>query len=315
MMNQILCLNAGCTVRMAQNALSALFAAASVEPVRQTPRLDADLLLCHVLGTDRTHLLINFDRVLTGSETAALADLAEKRLTGLPIAYLTGHKEFFGFDFTVTPDVLIPKPDTELLVEHALEFLQPRIRSNAFTPDNPLLFADICTGSGCIAISVLKSLNPDPAGIINCFATDISEAALTIARKNADTLTGGGINFFQGDLAAPILPQYKGKLQAVLSNPPYVPRATAENLLLDGRSEPMLALDGDDNTSTDGLAIIRRLVPQAEELLVPGGIFLLETGEYNAAEAASLLEQTGFNHVEIAQDMAGMPRLVKGIKV
>lgn len=313
-MNQILCLNAGCTVRMAQNALSALFAAAPVEPVRQTPRLDADLLLCHVLETDRTHLLINFDRVLTEPEISALKELAEKRITGLPVAYLVGHKEFFGFDFIVTPDVLIPKPDTELLVEHALDFLQPRIRSSEFSSGNPLFFADICTGSGCIAISVLKSLNLDPAKNINCFATDISEAALTIARKNAESLAAGGIIFLHGDLAAPLLPRYKGKLQAVLSNPPYVPRAVAESLLLDGRSEPMLALNGDDGTSTDGLALIRRLVPQAEELLAPGGIFLLETGEYNAADAAILLEAAGFDHVEIAQDLAGMPRLVKGIK-
>ena len=355
--------------------------------MRQTPQLDADLILCHVLGVSRTWLFLHNDDVLTTEQEAAIEAALEKRLGGLPVAYITGEKEFYGRTFFVTQDVLIPKPDTELLVEKAVAYAKAALgavaRASSEAEQSRLgagasfgaggevgrqfRFADICTGSGCIAISVLAELFAELSGQGGCAgdafervhadATDISAAALAVARKNAEALLGRegarSLQFHEGDLCGPLMAcGSKGaacvgvsqsadggapdsepiaKYDMVLSNPPYVPATVTDELLKDGRGEPRLALDGDTDSalggdlargvcaadgssgeqSSDGLAIIRRLIPQVKEILLPGGVFFMETGEYNAEKAAEYLSKYGFTDIVIHRDLAGQLRLVE----
>ena len=291
-----------------------------------TPALDINCILEHILQKDRTYLLIHRDEDLSSEQEQAFLVAVEKRRTGLPVAYITGHKEFYGLDFYVTPDVLIPKPDTELLVEHAVAEATgagvPKVSApNAAGVGDDYKIADICTGSGCIIISVLNELLSSGAGkgktAIKAYASDISEAALKIAKTNATRLLPDTqINFLQGDLFAAFPKEETFDL--ILSNPPYIPSTMVTELLKDGRSEPVLALDGDveeagsASPTNDGLSIIRRLIPQAYSSLNKGGLFLVESGEYNAEETASLMKQAGFSDVEIFKDLAGQLRLTQG---
>nr|MCR4952448.1 peptide chain release factor N(5)-glutamine methyltransferase [Treponema sp.] len=273
-----------------------------------TPSLDVEILLCHFLSLDKTHLLLNQNQEIPADKLELLEKAIKKRQTGLPIAYITNQKEFYGYDFYVNPDVLIPKPDTEVLVEKAVLFLEEKILAN---PDKILTVCDMCTGSGCIGISVLKSLYQDkkiPLERLPKFTlVDISQKALEVAKKNADTVLGAEKPSYAADsnsgshnLAAPattlrqkirfvqsnLFEMLPYQFDAVLTNPPYVPSSLTDELLKDGRSEPRLALDGDititgDKSDTDdGLEIIRNLMPQIAEHTTPQGFFLMETGEY-----------------------------------
>ncbi len=291
-----------------------------------TPELDTAVLLQHITGFDKTHLLLNRDYELTQKQEADFLTAIEKRKTGLPVAYITGHKEFFGLDFYVTPDVLIPKPDTELLVELALDALEDKFRAK---PDAIPTVCDMCTGSGCVGLSIAKTL-ADKAGEkkettdytdsqrLSFTLVDISENALAIARKNAERLIVQKEmpHFIQSNLFENVLPTF----DLIVTNPPYVPHSKSLELLKDGRSEPLLALDGDvdevgeSSGTNDGLALIRRLVPQCYEHLNRNGGLIMETGEYNAEATAELFKQAGFRNVKIEYDMNEMMRDVVGVK-
>ena len=278
--------------------------------VAQSPVLDANILLCHFLNLSKTALICNDSRILKETELDTIQQGIEKRLSGLPVAYITNHKEFFGYDFYVDQNVLIPKPDTELLVEQALLAVDKAL-STAPEKKADYKIADICTGSGCIAISVLKTLFQKYRASIKVAASDISKAALVVAEKNADTLLSQeerqNISFYQGDLFQAFSSSENQKFDMILSNPPYVPTNLTEELLSDGRSEPRLALDGD----SDGLGIIRRLVEEAKNHLKVGGVFFLEAGEYNVEEAGKCLLNVGFTDIFIHKDLAGLLRLVE----
>jgi release factor glutamine methyltransferase len=258
-------------------------------------------LLSSILHVSRSTLLARDDAELTPEQLEAFYNAAEKRRRGLPVAYITGKKEFFGLEFCVTPDVLIPKPDTEVLVEQALSLIKTLPDSPA---GRPFEIADVCCGSGCIAIAVLANTDFP----IRFTATDISEAALAVARKNADRLLPpekrAAITFIRADLLTGILPDF----DMILANPPYVPTRIAQELLRDGRSEPLLALDGGE----DGLNCIRRLIEQTAERLVRGGYFLLECGEYNIAQAQKCLLEHGFTDITGYTDLGDRPRLLRG---
>lgn len=314
-----------------------------------TPALDVDVILCHILNISKTYLLTHDDLSISNDVTAIFIDAMLKRRTGLPVAYITGHKEFFGIDFFVSPDVLIPKPDTELLVEKAIEECEKLIAKKAQLQKriSKLCIADICTGSGCIGISLLKTLKYHD---IELFMTDISAKALEIAKENsrriivnslnecssesviedeeklndesivkvktkADVESKAKISFFKGDLCEPLL-SYTNYFDIVMSNPPYVPCSITNELLKDGRSEPRLALDGDadDKDSTDGLSLIKRLIPQVFSILKPGGIFFVESGEYNAKSTSEYLSKAGFIDILIHKDMAGQLRMTEAHK-
>lgn len=311
--------------------------------------LDTDCLLQFFLQKDKTFILTHYDLELTDNQVSGFNFLVEKRKTGFPIAYITGVKEFFGYDFFVTPDVLIPKPDTEILVEDAIneivEFYNANFNSqNKITSDARVIrIADICSGSGCIGLSVLKSLEEKIAdkNIFDLTMTDLSDKALAVTKKNAESLFEkkfSKIKFLNGDLLCG-----ETCFDFILSNPPYVPHEMTENLLKDGRSEPRLALDGDkdcgkncskeqkrdERNSTcknnfdltdvpfdtkDGLAIIRRLIPLAYDALNNNGSFLMECGEYQTRKVKLLFEDAGFSDVKILCDLSGQERVVKGVK-
>ena len=314
------------TIREARrSAIGLLESSALSKQVSPTSALDVDCLLCAVLHTNRSFLLAHDEQNLSPSQYKAFCKAVEKRQTGLPVAYITRHKEFFGFDFCVSPAVLIPKSDTELLVELALHEIKTRARSlkeSANGGKAQLYIADVCTGSGCVILSILKTLEQNRCGAFKdirlvCRASDISEAALSLARKNAARLLDGSAiekpRFFCADLlgfGSPSGRVSENRYDIIVSNPPYVPSKTAAELLEDGRSEPLSALDG----GKDGLDIIRRLVPQAFTALKKGGVFLVETGEYNAGETRNLMTKSGFIDIVTYNDLGGLPRVTRGIK-
>ncbi|MCR5605541.1 MAG: peptide chain release factor N(5)-glutamine methyltransferase [Treponema sp.] len=273
-----------------------------------SPELDCDCLLQFVTKKNKTFLLFHRDTELTPSQITLFQDSLKQRETGLPIAYITGEKEFFGRNFYVNPDVLIPKPDTETLIEEAISILEKLHENNNKT----IKIADICTGSGCIAITIaLEALERNIP--IEITATDISEKALTVAKKNCENLLAENknvISFFQGDLFCDINENF----DLILTNPPYIPSNEVDELLKDGRNEPRLALDGDEQGSFDGLGIIRRLIPQIKAHLVQNGCFIMETGEYNAEEAAKACEMQGLNKIHILKDLSNQLRDVIGYK-
>ena len=293
-----------------------------------SPKLDAEVLIMSCLGFSKTDLLLKRDYEIPADKEAWLKNAVTRRASGLPIAYITGHKEFYGYDFIVTPDVLIPKPDTEILVERAVDVILSMMDARG---ENLLTVCDMCTGSGCIAIAVAKTLLEDervPADQLPKFTlADISESALDIARRNAEALLGqyGGLvksrfNFVRTNLFDALSEAIK--YDVILSNPPYIPHTMVDELLRDGRSEPRLALDGDitiegdrargldGQAKDDGLEIIRNLIPQAQAHLAPRGSILMETGEYNAQTTATLAEDAGFN-TEIHRDLEGQLRVVE----
>ena len=293
-----------------------------------SPKLDAEVLLMHCLNFSKTELLLKRDYEIPAGKEEWLNNAITRRAAGLPIAYITGHKEFYGYDFFVSPDVLIPKPDTEILVERAVDVILSKIDAR---PDSLITVCDMCTGSGCIALAAAKTLLEDeripPEQLPKFTLADISEPALDIARKNAaalltpyGSLVTSRFNFVRTNLFDAISEAIK--FDVILSNPPYIPHTMVDELLLDGRSEPRLALDGDitltgDRALTqsgtpadDGLEIIRNLIPQAASHLAPLGEILMETGEYNAEKTAELAREAGFVS-NIHRDLEGQLRVVE----
>ena len=283
--------------------------------------LDVSVFLEFCLKKNKTWLLMNAGEELTGEQAEWLSEAVEKRKTGLPVAYITGHKEFYGYDFIVSPSVLIPKPDTEILVEKALDAIIAKMEAH---PDIVVSVCDMCTGTGCIGLAVLKQLIEEykiPAGSLpKLTMIDISSEALDIARLNAKKLLPEeeveNIRFIQNNLFFEI--EYMFDL--ILTNPPYIPSTMVDELLKDGRSEPRLALDGDvtpygeKTKDEDGLGLIRVLLPQAKERLIPNGVLLMETGEYNAEATAKMAEEWGFRNIKIHKDLEGQLRVTEGLK-
>ena len=258
----------------------------------ETPRLDAEVLLSHVLKKERIYLYVHFDEPLETVELAGYRELVKQRVQHVPVAYLTGHREFMGLDFEVTPAVLIPRPETELLVQTAIEGLR--------SVEGVKLFADIGSGSGAICLSVLHYV-PEARGE----TVDISAEALKIAEKNAERLgVSDRIEFHQGDLLEPL----KGRhFHAVLSNPPYIPNGDIGGLAQEVReAEPRLALAG----GTDGLDFYRRLSKEAPVFLEKGGFLAMEIGINQAQPVRGLLEAEGWmSKLEVYKDLAGIERV------
>ena len=291
---------------------------------RSSLTLDADVLLQHFLNKPRAWLFAHDDTDISPIREAFCAAV-ERRCTGLPVAYITGEKDFWGLPFHVSPDVLIPKPDTELLVERSLAII--REKAAALLPEQNLFILDPCTGSGCVAISILHTLESEGIRNIRCIAIDISPAALAIARLNAERLlsaeTQTRLHIIEGDMRT--LPETIARFEESLSsssliskptlfdliaaNPPYVPSALTQELLKDRRNEPALALDG----GSDGLDFIRILTNNTCTVLNCNGVLLSEVGEYHAQAASKLFETAGFSDVRVHQDLASQDRLIEGI--
>ena len=267
----------------------------------ESPRLDAEVLLSHVLSKERIYLYVHFDEPLEKAELAAYRELIRKRVQRVPVAYLVGRREFMGLSFRVSPATLIPRPETELLVQAALDRL--KAMEGASGEDSPLLFADIGTGTGAIALSVLHFLPGAKAA-----AVDISRDALAVAKENSEELDlAERVEFFEGDLLAPLRDR-GGKFSAILSNPPYIPQSDIPGLPPEvGRHEPMGALAG----GADGLDFYRRLSKEAPELLEEKGFMAFEVGIRQAEAVAKMAEEHPLIvRTEILKDLAGIQRVV-----
>ena len=282
-----------------------------------TPRLDAEILAAHALGVPRLQLYVQFDRPLAAPELAAIRELVKRRQAGESVAYVVGKKEFWGLEFAVDARVLVPRPDTETLVDEALERIgrAARVRragraadadidigSSRAAPKTSPLIADVGTGSGAIAVALAKQ-RPDAAVL----ATDISPDALAVARANAER-HGLSLTFLEGDLEAPLLSH--APFDLVTANLPYVAAAELATLAPEVRVEPMLALDG----GPDGLALVRRLVAAAPALLASGGTLVLEIGAGQAAATAGLCAAAGLADVRVRRDLGGIERVVSAVR-
>lgn len=261
-----------------------------------SPRLDAEVLLAHVLNQpERIYLYVHFDQPLEQLELAAYKECIKRRVQHEPVAYITGHRDFMGLDFKVTKDTLIPRPDTEILVEAVLQRL-PAAGENS-------TLADIGTGTGAICLSLLNYLPK-----LRAMAVDISPGALAVAQENSVSLgLSPRVEFLQGDLLAPL--KAKGELlNAIVSNPPYIPKADIAALASDVKAyEPMGALDGGE----DGLDFYRRLLAESGDLLKDGGFLAMEVGIHQAGQLEALAkDMSQWGKCEILRDLAGIDRVV-----
>jgi release factor glutamine methyltransferase len=252
-------------------------------------RRHAGSLLAHVLGRDQNFLIAHADEAVTEEESRFFRFLIERRAGGEPMQYVTGHQEFFKLDFEVTPAVLIPRPETELIVETALELLR--------NEPNPYI-VDVGTGSGCLAISLLYELSAARG-----LATDVSVAALQIAQRNAerhgvkDRLTLVGSDCFSALEAS-------GSVHLIVSNPPYVSDEEMKDLQREVRYEPRGALAG----GPDGLSVIQRLLSSARPFLRSGGHFVFEIGFEQSEAVEKSIDRSVWKLIEIRRDLRGIPR-------
>lgn len=262
------------------------FAAKGVE----NPRLDAEVLLAHVLETERVMLYARFDQPMAPDELAKMRQLVARRAAGVPVAHLVGRREFWSLDLVVTADVLVPRPETEVLVEVAR-----RRRSDAQR------IIDVGTGSGAALFALLSEL-PEARG----FGTEVSPPAAGVARENAARLgLADRAEIVLGHLLEPLPPQAL-PAELVVANLPYIPSRALGGLAREVRDhEPRLALDG----GPDGLELIRELLPGAREALGEDGVLVLEADPEQAPALRELLEDAGFEDVETARDLAGRDRV------
>lgn len=255
------------------------------------PQLEASIIIEKTTDIDRIHQIIDLDKEIEEKSADDALSLMKKRASGYPMAYITGTKEFYGHTFCVNESVLIPRPDTETIVETALmiakRFTSPRI-------------LDLCTGSGAIAASLAYELKSDVC------LSDISSDALEVAVNNYERITGLKAIKREGDLLSPWLGM---QFDIIVSNPPYLTSLWYEEVDEDVKKEPKLALISD---SGDGLDIIRRIIAQSPDYLIKGGYLLLE-GDYRQMEScAKILSNSGFADVNIVKDLAGKNRVVYG---
>ncbi|MDR3193274.1 MAG: peptide chain release factor N(5)-glutamine methyltransferase [Treponema sp.] len=291
---------------------------ARLKKAATTPSLDVSLLLAKVLDIDRARLLLIDKDTLSNEAWRRFGELLKRRLEGECVAYILGHKEFRGLDFLVNPAVLVPRPDTETLVDAALETIRRRSAGIAAeTPAEATRLLDLCTGSGAVAIA-LKHEIPG----LEVWASDNSREALETARINAARLLPdpaprksgevkrenpeqAGIRFVESDLFANI----PGRFHIIVSNPPYVPSGEIKNLSPEVRREPRPALDG----GSDGLDLIRPLIGKAPEHLYPGGAVFIEADPRQMAALAVLLEKSDFKDIHSYRDLSGKERIIGAV--
>ncbi|MGN0169974.1 MAG: peptide chain release factor N(5)-glutamine methyltransferase [Lachnospiraceae bacterium] len=255
-----------------------------------SPRVDAWTLLEHVCHVDRTYYLTHFKEELSSDEEKKYHDFLTQRANHVPLQYITGYQCFMGYDFKVNSSVLIPRQDTEVLVEEVSTLLHEGDR-----------VLDLCTGSGCI-ITSLKCMNPS----IQAVGSDISKDALLLAKENAKN-NRAEVEFVYSDLFEKI----EGTFHVIVSNPPYIKSAVIEGLDSEVKDyEPYEALDGKE----DGLYFYRLIIEQSKEFLVPGGHLCFEIGYDQGAEVSELLKEQGYQDIQVKKDLAGLDRVITARK-
>ena len=251
-------------------------------------QLDARLLLEEICGTDHNTLLCHGDREVSEKEEEQYRKAIEQRAQHVPLQHILGYQDFMGLRFHVNEHVLIPRQDTEILVEEAMRYLHDGMR-----------ILDLCTGSGCILLSLLHYSN-DCEGV----GVDISQEALQVAAQNAELL-GIKADFLNSDLYEKVT----GKFDLLVSNPPYIERAVIPTLMEEVREyDPYIALDGGE----DGLDFYRRIIGGAQNYLKRGGQILMEIGSGQAQAVSELLREAGFKEIDVCRDFAGLDRVVSG---
>lgn len=251
-------------------------------------QLDARILLEEVCGTDHNTLLCHGDREVSEAEEEQYRKALEQRAVHVPLQHLLGYQDFMGLRFQVNEYVLIPRQDTEILVEEAMRYLHDGMR-----------ILDLCTGSGCILLSLLHYSN-DCEGV----GVDISQEALQVAAQNAELL-GIKADFLKSDLYEKVT----GKFDLLVSNPPYIERKVIPTLMEEVREyDPYIALDGGE----DGLDFYRRIIGEAQDYLKRGGQILMEIGSGQAKAVSELLREAGFKEIDVCRDFAGLDRVVSG---
>jgi release factor glutamine methyltransferase len=262
----------------------------------EQPRLDAEVLLAFALHATRVELIVDAHRPLAPAELARFRELVKRRRTHEPVAYLLGEREFYGRSFRVDRRVLVPRPDTETLIEVALARTAPIALSARVL--------DLCTGSGCVAITLACER---PTSRVH--ATDKDEGALRVARVNAERLGAYRVSFSQGDLYEGV-PRAFGGYDLIVSNPPYIPTGDIAGLPMTVRVfEPRLALDGGE----DGLFLLAKIIAGAPALLVKGGALAVEVGAGEADAVAAAFVARGFEGVSRARDYGKIERVVHGV--
>jgi release factor glutamine methyltransferase len=258
-------------------------------------RLDAVLLVAFAIGRDKTYLVAHPEVELTTDQQSKITELTSRRASREPLQYVLGRQEFYRLMFEVTPDVLIPRPETEILVERAIKFLSIKSAPR---------FCEIGVGSGCISVSVLHELSDASA-----VACDISEKALEVARRNAERNgVAERLHLIVSDVfdAVP-----KENFDALLSNPPYVPEIDFDTLQTEVRGyEPTVAL----TSGEDGLNVIERLLAQAPSYLKPGGMLLFEMGFNQSDKVRELIDDAIWTDIEFLADLQGIPRILSAVK-
>jgi release factor glutamine methyltransferase len=256
------------------------------------PRLEAEVLLAHLLEMDRMGLYLNYDRPLTEEERMAYREMIQRRLAQEPLAYIVGAKEFWSLRFAVGPECLIPRPETEHLVEEAIRI------GKGLTPPQRILEI----GQGCGAVAIALATELPEAKIV---ATDVSDGACALAQANAERYgVADRLRFVKGDL----FPAREGPFGLICSNPPYIPTAEVLALAPEVRDyEPLTALDGGE----DGLRFFRRIAEGAPQFLAAGGWLLLEMGQGQALQVAAILQEQGFATIDFIPDHAGIKRVIK----
>ena len=279
------------TIAEALSEAAALLNAAEVPDARR----DADALLRIAISRDKAFVIAYPDYTLRQDETERLLSFVERRANREPLQYIAGQTEFYRLDFEVTPDVLIPRPETEAIVERAIEYLKTNPNAE---------FCEIGVGSGCIAVSILVNVKHAKA---TC--GDISEKALAVAAKNAEKHdVSERLNLLISDVYSAIP---SARFDAIVSNPPYVPKQDLETLQVEvAQFEPHIAL----SDGADGLSIVRRIVADAPDHLESGGILLMEIGFDQADRVEQMFDRQLWRNVKIEDDLQGIPRMVNAVR-
>ena len=267
-----------------------------------SPSADAAILICHCLGITRTQLVLSPNEEIPQEKLEELMRIKAARENGEPVAYLTGERGFYECVFSVSPDTLIPRADTETLVEEAVADI-----AETFEDRPEIRILDLCCGTGCIGISVAKVLS-EVFEKVTLVLSDVSEKAMDVCRKNAEALIEEDnieVTFNTGNLFEGL----DGVFDAVLSNPPYIATSVIPTLEKQVQFEPVLALDG----GADGLDFVRKIAASAKAHLVPGGILQMEIGYDQGKEARDILRKEGYRKISVIKDLEDCDRVVKAL--